>query len=352
MTRLQQQHQDVTETESKNSRSTSSSTTDSFRFFTSCNSNYTEYDYKRSKIKRQSEKRKRAKRPLITSKPYITVFTDIKNTKSLKINKTSNKPVAKSKIELSKDYCPYSSDNCGCSSGCMVCDYGLYTYTTKNRSKLKSKNDKFYVSSSSNFRSLVSERNQKAIKSSGDINILSNKKRKLPKKKALKSCSPQSSDSCNHQSNYIKRDLELQITKNQKPTTKKKTSMRTFRKLQTTKIVVTLKLCKKKKIFKDAAENVSQKNVIKNWSLDSTNNYESNSDYTDYEKRINKTKKKKKLKNKSRGVKNLTKLKMSEFQSSIIDKSVKNEKNSKQTARVRPKSTSKDYLEFNFLWII
>jgi len=81
--------------------------------------------------------------------------------------------------ELLKDYCPYSSDNCGCSSGCTDCDYGLYTYTTKNRSKLKSKVKQVYVKSSNGFRPLkASERTAISLSTR---NVSRNEKAKYPK---------------------------------------------------------------------------------------------------------------------------------------------------------------------------
>ncbi|KYN44294.1 hypothetical protein ALC56_01265 [Trachymyrmex septentrionalis] len=292
-------------------------TTDSSLFLTS--SNCTDHDYEYSEISTQSEKKKRVKRPP-APKPSLSLsfmsLTDIE--KSLKTNKASSKETqkAKSEDEFLKDYCPYSSDNCGCSSGCTDCDYGLYTYTTKNKSKLKSKDKRFYIRPSNSFRPLVSEKSRKTPKPFSAINILRKKKTELPKiEKALKSSYSESSGSCNGQSNYIKHNFKLKTTKDQKSKTKKKTSARNLRKLKTTRIVKTLKLRKNKKVSKKAATKVSERTVMKNWFPDSSINYECNSDYTDCEKRI--TIKRKKLKSKSRRVKTSTKPKMP----SVIDES-------------------------------
>ncbi|KYM77400.1 hypothetical protein ALC53_12140 [Atta colombica] len=285
------------------------STTDSSLFFASCSSNCTDYDYEHSEIRTQSEKKKRVKRspvPKLSLSFSFMSLSDMKNTKSFKTNKASKKTQkAKSQNELLKDYCPYSSDNCGCSSGCTDCDYGLYTYTTKNKSKLKSKDKRFYIRPSSSFRPLVSQKSRKTAKPFSAINILRKKKAKLPKKKALKSSYSESSGSCNRQSNYIKHNFKtktLKTTKDQKSKTKKKTSVRNLRKLKTMRIVKTLKLRKNKKVSKSAATiKVSERTIMKNWFPDSSNNYECNSDYTDCEKRI--TIKRKKLKSRSRRVK-------------------------------------------------
>ncbi|KYN28058.1 PREDICTED: uncharacterized protein LOC108770735 [Trachymyrmex cornetzi] len=291
-------------------------TTDSSLFFASCSSNCTDYDYEHSEIRTQSEKKKRVKRSPVP-KPSFTFLPNMKNTKSLKTNKASSKKTQKAKPEneLLKDYCPYSSDNCCCSSGCTDCDYGLYTYTTKNKSKLKNKDKRFYIKPSSSFRPLLSEKSRRTAKPFSAINILRNKKTKLLKKKALESSYPESSGSCNRQSNYIKHNFKLQTTKDQKSKTKKKTSTRNLKKLKTTKIVKTLKLRKNKKVSKNAATKVSAKTVMKHWFTDSSNNYECNSDYTDCEKRI--IIKRKKLKSRSRGVKTSTKPKTSELSSVI-----------------------------------
>ncbi|KYQ60758.1 hypothetical protein ALC60_00205 [Trachymyrmex zeteki] len=341
-----QQHQDETETTSRSSRPRLSiSTSDSSLFFASCSSNCTDYDYEHREIRTQSEKKKRVKR-FSAPKSSFTFFPDIKNTKSLEINKASSEKTQKSKSEneLLKDYCPYSSDNCGCSSGCTDCDYGLYTYTTKNKSKLKSKGERFYIKRSSSFTPLVSfERSRKTAKSYSAINILRKKKAKLPKiEKTLDSCYPESSGSCNRQSNNIKHNFKLKTTKDQKSKTKKRTLAKKLRKLKTMRIVRTLKLRKNKKVSKNTAVKVSERTVMKNWFPDSSNNYECNSDHTDRGKHI--TIKRKKLKSRSRRAKTSTKSKMSELPL-VINESVQNEKNSKQTAEVRSESTSKDYLE-------
>ncbi|XP_071570291.1 uncharacterized protein [Temnothorax nylanderi] len=283
------------------------------------------------------------------------------NTKSPETNevsvvKTVTKTVTKSKSELFVNYCPYSSDNCSCKSGCAKCDYALYTYTVKNKSKLTSKVKPLYVRSSNGFRK-TSNGSRKTAKSFSlfTMNILRKKKARFPKiEVALESCYPESSSSCDRKSVYIKRNVKLYTPKERIPKTEKRTSARISKNLKTTKTVRTLKLISSKKVPKNVVAEISERDFMKNWFPDSSssNSNDCNSGCTDCGELI--ITKKKKLKHRSERTRASTSTRLSELlrnigTSSVIEKSVKNKEGSKQTAEIfskrRLSRSSCDYSE-------
>ncbi|XP_011877782.1 PREDICTED: uncharacterized protein LOC105567485 isoform X2 [Vollenhovia emeryi] len=262
--------------------------------------------------------------------------------KSPKTNEVSKKTAAKSKNKLFKNYCPYSSDNCGCSSGCTDCDYGLYSYTVKNKSKLKNNVKKLYVRASSGFRPLkTSDRCQLTTKSFDTTNILEKEKAKSPKKKTSDSCYPESSSNCDYKPDYVKRDFELCATEGRIMKPKKKTSVKISRKQNSTRTLRTPKLLRNKRVSKKKATKVSEINLKQNWFPDSPNSGDYNSTCTDGGKDRVVTKRKK-LKNKYERARASTNSRMPEL-SSVIDGAVTNGKDSKQTAETFSKRRSPRY---------
>ncbi|XP_077275070.1 uncharacterized protein LOC143904336 isoform X2 [Temnothorax americanus] len=264
------------------------------------------------------------------------------NTKSPETNEVSVvKTVTKSKSELFVNYCPYSSDNCSCKSGCAKCDYALYTYTVKNKSKLTSKVCKpLYVRSSNGFRK-TSNGSRKTAKSFSllTMNISRKKKARFPKEVALESCYPESSSSCDRKSVYVKRNVKLYTPKKRVPKIEKRTSARISKNLKTTKTVRTLKLISSKKVPKNVVAEISERDFMKNWFPDSSssNSNDCNSGCTDCGELI--TAKKKKLKHRSERTRASTSTGLSELlrnigTSSVIEESVKNKEDSKQTAEI------------------
>lgn len=330
-----------------------SSTADSSLFLDSCECNEEgctdcDYGYYGKMLKSWSEKKEYARKEKRLT-PLFLLFPREKNARSLKTGEVPKKPSAKSKSELLKDYCPYSSDNCGCSSGCTDCDYGLYTYTVKNKSKLKSKVKNLYVRSPNGFRPLkTSEKSRRTTKPFSAMNILRRKKARSPKiEKILESCYPESSGSCDCKSGYIKHDFEPNTTKYGTLKTEKKTSARTSRKLKTRRIVRSLKLISSKKVSKNAK--IFEKDLLKNWFPDSSNNRDCNSDCD-----TNITTKKKKLKNRSERVRASMNSKILEL-SSVIGESNKNKKDSNKPAGIfserRLSWSSCDYSESDSYFI-
>ncbi|XP_011695509.1 PREDICTED: uncharacterized protein LOC105454534 [Wasmannia auropunctata] len=281
----------------------------------------------------KSEKKRREEKKQLEHLNFIgQIFSQERDAKSLR-SEASRKAVVKSKSELSKDYCPYSSDNCGCSSGCTDCDYGLYTYTTKNKSKLKSKGKELYVRSTRPLK--ASERSRRTAKSFSTANVLRRKRAKLPKTgNALESCYPESSGSCDRKSDYIKCDFELRATKDRMLKTKRKKSARNSRKLKATR---TVKLLRSKKVSKNTAAKVSAETVTKNWLPDSSNSCECNSGCSSNSCETSVTTRKKKLRNRFERARAAASPRVSELPLVINIESVKSKKVPKQTAGAYPK---------------
>ncbi|XP_036143255.1 uncharacterized protein LOC114254525 isoform X3 [Monomorium pharaonis] len=167
-----------------------------------------------------------------------------------------------SNYEVSNNYCPYSSDNCDCSSGCTDCDYALHTYTIKNKSKLKSKIKKPRVGSKRNWKCAKLFRASKVLKKK--------KKAESLKRKPSESCYAESSSSYNSKSGDIKYDSEQRTIKKRTLKIKAKTSVRNSKNLKTWKIVRTWKLLDSKKVSNKATK-VFKIDIMKNWFPDSSN---------------------------------------------------------------------------------
>ncbi|XP_071650042.1 uncharacterized protein [Temnothorax longispinosus] len=176
------------------------------------------------------------------------------------------------------------------------------------------------------------------------MNISRKKKAKFPKiEVALESCYPESSSSCDRKSVYIKRNVKLYTPKERVPKTEKRTSARISKNLKTTKTVRTLKLISSKKVPKNVVAEISERDFMKNWFPDSSssNSNDYNSGCTDCGEII--TTKKKKLKHRSERTRASTSTRLSELlrnigTSSVIEESVKNKEDSKQTAEIFSKN--------------
>ncbi|XP_011157538.2 uncharacterized protein LOC105194357 [Solenopsis invicta] len=282
-----------------------SSTDDSCLYSCNCEENCTECDYNRIDNMFKTWRIKKARGIETKLRKQIKSFSTVPpregDAKIYKTNEASNDTLAKLKSELSKNYCPYSSDNCGCSSGCTDCDYGLHTYTTKNKTKLKSKVKEPHVKSSNGFRQLkMSERSRKPAKSFSTVKVLRKKTREeLPNKKVLESCYPESSSSYDCKSDYAKRDSKEYTTTNRVLKVKKKILSRKLK----TATVTTRKLLGNKKALKNTATKVSEKNFLKNWFPDSNSCDSSCTDYKKYENT-----KRRKMKNRSQRMRASTNL--------------------------------------------
>ncbi|XP_071650041.1 uncharacterized protein [Temnothorax longispinosus] len=262
--------------------------------------------------------------------------------------------------------------SCNCASGCEECNYGAFAeirekcaYKRRSRKKFPSAKKSFSsegpsfveVSSSSEGSSFVEvsvpfkktsnsfEENTKSPKTN-EVSVVKTVTKTVTKSKievALESCYPESSSSCDRKSVYIKRNVKLYTPKERVPKTEKRTSARISKNLKTTKTVRTLKLISSKKVPKNVVAEISERDFMKNWFPDSSssNSNDYNSGCTDCGEII--TTKKKKLKHRSERTRASTSTRLSELlrnigTSSVIEESVKNKEDSKQTAEIFSKN--------------
>ncbi|XP_036143254.1 uncharacterized protein LOC114254525 isoform X2 [Monomorium pharaonis] len=259
-TRSQYRQKARTESSSSSSLSWSDSSIDSSFYLKSCHCEEEACSNCNYKICTSILKRRRNKKVHVRKKRHRKQF--IFSSSSCKKNEQSLKIVKKFKNEVSNNYCPYSSDNCDCSSGCTDCDYALHTYTIKNKSKLKSKIKKPRVGSKRNWKCAKLFRASKVLKKK--------KKAESLKRKPSESCYAESSSSYNSKSGDIKYDSEQRTIKKRTLKIKAKTSVRNSKNLKTWKIVRTWKLLDSKKVSNKATK-VFKIDIMKNWFPDSSN---------------------------------------------------------------------------------